>query len=77
MAYHTYLYSLSHSIPSSIRIVTLADMGCLISLLNVGTLKVVLRLLPDGEIPLLNHLVPAKAPRNILNLLLFLVEVLL
>ena len=77
MAHQTFFYWLNNSIPSSIRIVTLADMGCLICLLNIGTLKMVLRLLPDGEISLLNNLLPAKAPRNILNLVLLLLEVVL
>uniref|UniRef100_A0A0A9GQ10 Uncharacterized protein n=1 Tax=Arundo donax TaxID=35708 RepID=A0A0A9GQ10_ARUDO len=48
-----------------------------VCLLDVGTFEVVLRLLPDGEIRLLNHLVPAKAPRDILNLVLLLLEVIL
>ena len=58
MAHQTFFYWLNNSIPSSIRIVALADMGCLICLLNIGTLKMVLRFLPDGEIPLLNNLLP-------------------
>jgi hypothetical protein len=58
-------------------IVTLANVGYLIGLLNVGTFKVVLWLLPDGKIPLLNHLIPAKAPCDIFNFVLLLLEVVL